>query len=174
MNNYVRYSSLSQHRYEELCKNSWTEQDIYWALENLNKILPSMYMSQDWLAEFVGTTRPTVNKALKKLQKQGFITIKHRGYLRTCIYTINYIKEVSQDIVDFLRNNKTLQSVKSYTIRRVMSFSSSSVPAKKKKNNSSFTKTDYAEAWWHYIHGHTPENYHQTALSDAEFYSVIS
>lgn len=166
MQNYVTYTSLSQVQYENLRKETVTMQDIYWILVNLQKIFTTMRMSQTYLAKVIGTTRQTINKALQKLQKSGLIKITNRGYLRTCIYKILTAKEVSQDIVDFLRNKKTFQSEKSDTIQRVSEFLSDRVPVTKKSRHSRPTKLDYAEAFWNWMHGHIPETLLRPLQSD--------
>lgn len=47
----------------------------------------SCYPSQDRIAEQVGCTRPTVNNALQKLERLGFIRSSYRGTNTSKLYT---------------------------------------------------------------------------------------
>lgn len=49
------------------------------------------YPGQERMAEDIGSTKSTVNRAIIELQKTGWLEVKRRGQGKTNIYTLKYV-----------------------------------------------------------------------------------
>jgi len=49
------------------------------------------YPGQERMAEDIGTSQPTVHRAIKELQEHGWLEIERRGQGKTNIYILKYV-----------------------------------------------------------------------------------